>query len=753
MRSNRDGAQKNDQAQSALCSKSAVAKSSRGGFHREAPSCVFLAPIFWFLERMMTDKPPIDEEHASSHGRLMLREWQLWHTYTSAFSDPLPPLNDVARNLVVWGIADCALASDSGVAFWHKPPDSSVVTGARPVDRDRARLERADKRLSIASGTVLLRPSYNNQVAELRMPLEATPFAIESFGSWAQTRLSELRLFGQSRLPPPYVWAALGACSFIANDPDRRRLLVYPLLKIFETGVVIVEFRMLSPDYPVHVTEYIDHYVNAALGQFRWVTVPPGLAAWAPLATAESAGFGLHIRRAFEHWQHQRETARRVDIEKIGDFVFEQAVLGEARDEQRLHQALTDAEPEIERIAREATRSAAAAQGLRLTADYKIGSIEPSVPHGPQVDAADTSLEDSGPRSAAEITIDRVRLEHDAERIAVSNARAIIRKIAGKAYEDSTSDCESFSGLALVIMKAAAYVAGGSHRGPRRGMQLALRGPGRRNAMINHWVGRPHTHLFRFNDQSASAAHNAKRYSDDFAAILARIPPPLPSNEELKLPASSRLFDDHGAYIQASGTLWVDAHSHEETSPEYRQQNRAMRVHDNQSKVELLEYGYALHRRIADRALALAPERDATLEELLHAQRELAEFEWAVQDTGSYGEIRGLLERGWAQYGLPQIRKRITDALLVRQALATHRRSAVTARWMALIAIVAGLVAVPPLVDIIFKPLWNVAGLPKPESKDVFALVLSLAALATVGTCLVGGYLWARAHREKRPRN
>jgi hypothetical protein len=33
--------------------------------------------------------------------------------------------------------------------------------------------------------------------------------ALEALGSWAQTRLTELRLFGPSLLPPPYVWAQL----------------------------------------------------------------------------------------------------------------------------------------------------------------------------------------------------------------------------------------------------------------------------------------------------------------------------------------------------------------------------------------------------------------------------------------------------------------------------------------------------------------------------------------------------------------
>jgi hypothetical protein len=170
-----------------------------------------------------------------------------------------------------------------------------------------------------------------------------------------------------------------------------------------------------------------------------------------------------------------------------------------------------------------------------------------------------------------------------------------------------------------------------------------------------------------------------------------------------------------------------------------------MLVHDNQAKVELLEYGYALHRRIADRALASLSTEGDVLGELLIAQRDLADFEWALQDTGSFGEIRDLLEHGWSQYGLPRLRQRITDALRVQQELASHRSSVVITRWTTFIALVAGFVAVPPLVDVVFRPMWELLTFPRPISENAFTLLLSAVALAVVSIVLVAGYHWARA--------
>lgn len=709
--------------------------------------------------------PSTTTHPANPRDRLVLREWQLWHTYTSAYVQPIPHLESVARNLVRWGVADCAIASE-GVAFWcngRSDLDAGIDGSAETTFRPR----RADERKAVNRGEVKLEPAHDWASARVVFPSGVSSWAMEIMGSWAQTRLAERRLFGDSPLPPAYVWAQLGACSLIADGPRRHQLIVYPALKLFATGVVIVQFRMMSPARSVYVDEYVRHYLNASLREFRWVAVPPGIAAWAPMAVPEEGIFRRFRlpHTAFLQWYHQRQVRRRSFTAHLGDFAFEQTLLGEAKQQAAVGQALKEAEPELERLVRDATLAAAAAQGIHLTDDFRIESIdqdvqsamldEPDSSSGDDVDPAisereGVDLPDLCRRRSAETQSERVavdweRLEQDARRVSLIAAKRAGRALAKQAIASPAAGADTFSSVALTIMRVVGYVAVGRVRHPRRGVALAVIGPGVPNELINHWAGRPHTHLFRFANQTHSARENEVRFKGDLAGILARTPPGMSEAPPLPLPPSSRLFDDMGAYLSIGGTLWI----HTRRSLGYSvddpgRLNRGYHIHDNQVKVELLEYGYALHRRIADRALRAPLNSAQAIEAMIQAQADLAEFEWALQDTGSFGEVRDLLEHGWSQYGVPKIRERVKSAIESRRELASFRRGRTMSRWMSFVALVAGILAVPPLADGVLRPAWSVMQLPRPAGSDGFTLLLVGTAVLFLGMALLAGYRWSR---------
>lgn len=708
----------------------------------------------------------------------MLREWELWHTYTSAYVATLPDLEIVARNLVKWGVADCAVTSD-GSAFWYNVPGAPIVGAEDNQVQEAASAshssKRADERAVIGSGTVVLEPTHNKEMARIHFPIGMSNWILEIIGSWAQTRLAELRLFGESRLPPPYVWAQLGACSFVANDARRYQYVVYPVIKIFETGVVLVQFRMISPERPVHVDEYIRHYLNASLRPFRWVSVPPGIAAWAPMAVPSENMFKAWRLpwTAFSQWFHQRQIRRRVFTFVSGEFSFEQATMVGNADQQLLDTVTSEAQPEIERIVREATIAAAAAQGIHINEEFEVAGVDRAVqaelfkeagvggemaaaavpdrvggkgegePPDASTQAAELEISDNSPPES--FAVDWERFEQEALRASETGARRAGRILTKRALASSGPGSETFSSLAVTIMKVASHVVGSSGSGPRRGIRLALLGPGKLNDIIDHWAGRPHSHVFRFRHQSPSARENERRYRDDFASILSRVPLPSPPPPAFNLPESSRPFDDFGAYIGSSGSLWVHAYGGDRRrggAPAERIQQ--IRVHDHQAKVELLEYGYALHRLIADRALNQGVADERSVERLLDSQVVLAEFEWAVQDTGSFGEIRDMLEHGWNRYGVPKIRKRVEQILELRQELASQKRHASNAKWTSFIALAAGILAVPPFVDVLLRPMWTLLSWPRPATDAAFTLLLTGVALGTVGAALYLGYIWSR---------
>jgi hypothetical protein len=169
-----------------------------------------------------------------------------------------------------------------------------------------------------------------------------------------------------------------------------------------------------------------------------------------------------------------------------------------------------------------------------------------------------------------------------------------------------------------------------------------------------------------------------------------------------------------------------------------------MQVFEHQAKVELLEYGYMLHRRIADRVTDNSLSADRVAPALLAAQRDLADFEWALQDTGRYGEVREQLEAGLTAYGVPKLRERVAGVLRVRQEAALYYGGLAAGRWAAFLGLVAGVLAVPPLADAIVRPAWQLLGLPRPAGPDSFALLVSVVALGLVTVLLVAGYAITR---------
>jgi len=574
-------------------------------------------------------------------------------------------------------------------------------------------------------------------------------------------------LFGDGPLPPRYVWAQIGACTFSVAHPRRKALVVYPVLKVFETGVVLVHLRVFSPERSMLAREFIDHYVNASMQEFRWVKVPPGVAAWAPAANPEH-GANRWYRRAytsFRQWSHQRALREYSDVVELGDFTFRQVSLGVARDQDVAKQAIDASASELAEVVRESMRARAQALGIRLSEDLEVLEVDPQVvlTDENEPDAADGAeiIDDSLPatdidsppsKSREQRIVGLAQLQAELTEAAEKSAKEYSRKIVTKLEQTAAGRTETYKDLALTLMRVAGYVAMSRESGPRHGLRLALLGKGGVNDIGSHWSGRVHSHLFRFANQTPSAAANVSQFRADLGSIIARM---AIDDDELagsQLPHSSRTFDDYSAHISASGTLWV--HSRESLRRSELGKgagHRALLVDEQQAKIELLEYGYGLHRQIADRALGSKDVAgDIGLDALMEAQRNLADFEWAVHDTGHFAEVRDQLEEGFVAYGLPRMRQRISDALRIRQEATQFSLGGAASRWSAFVAVLAGLLAVPPLADTVVGPAWRLAGLPTPDGDDAVRLAMATVSTVIVAVVLFFGYLRVGRIRSRK---
>lgn len=79
-------------------------------------------------------------------------------------------------------------------------------------------------------------------------------------------------------LPAPYLRAYLAKCVLASTleDGASSHLTLYPTLLVYDSGVLIVEFRMIGPKAVTSLTDFITSGVNLFRYKFGRVEVTPG---------------------------------------------------------------------------------------------------------------------------------------------------------------------------------------------------------------------------------------------------------------------------------------------------------------------------------------------------------------------------------------------------------------------------------------------------------------------------------------------
>ena len=186
-----------------------------------------------------------------------LYEWEIWHVYSSYLEINPMCLEEVGRQLVHSGISVCSMHRD-GQTHW------------RTSD-------------GIQSGHTIFRKDMRGGGCEISFKVDGREvtddisFTKEAWFEAGYFRFSEMRVFGDERpLPPPYVRAFLGECRLVCKEASLE-IVLYPIIKIFESGVMLVTMRIISPVGEMSLEEFINTQVNLFNLTFDRVEVPPSL--------------------------------------------------------------------------------------------------------------------------------------------------------------------------------------------------------------------------------------------------------------------------------------------------------------------------------------------------------------------------------------------------------------------------------------------------------------------------------------------
>jgi hypothetical protein len=196
---------------------------------------------------------------------MTVEDWEVWQTYATRFvafpfgmssSEAVPDIGEAARRLCKSGICPAVFMS-FGFALWQENGEVQV----EDVQLDRAGHE---------------------QTGTFEMPqaiMEARPYVLEAVGQAAQMRFQEMILHGDYVQDSMfYLRGYLDPC-FIGLEGNER-VLLYPHIKLYSNGVLLLSFRMLSPETPLAIDEVVDRHVNLFAKTTRHAEAPPNVLRW-----------------------------------------------------------------------------------------------------------------------------------------------------------------------------------------------------------------------------------------------------------------------------------------------------------------------------------------------------------------------------------------------------------------------------------------------------------------------------------------
>jgi hypothetical protein len=234
---------------------------------------------------------------------MLIRDWDIWHTYSSFLNVGHIDLMQLGEALVESGVVPCVLHRD-GRTWWRT--GQGTRRGSTHVELNPRRI----------GAKITLEVDGGGETG-----LEG--YAAEAWYQASHFRFNELRLCMEGPLPPPYIRAVLG--EFHLNSSEEGfGVILYPIVKIFDSGVILVQFRTIAPDRDIPIDEFIRRHVNLGLIPFDEVEVPPEVTDLAARAYYHSViKWPLHLRLFLNkvERQHRRAVAEKTKEIRSGDFI------------------------------------------------------------------------------------------------------------------------------------------------------------------------------------------------------------------------------------------------------------------------------------------------------------------------------------------------------------------------------------------------------------------------------------------------
>ncbi len=520
-----------------------------------------------------------------------VEEWEIWYTFSTYLKAHINNLERVAKLLVDLEIADCSVMSD-GKTFCRS--DKGVVSGKTVVE---------------LSGDVKT-ASVRFESSELE-DAKLTPYAGETWLVGSQFLYGEARQFSSGmELPTTHMRAFLRPIVLKRQDENTT---IYPVAILYESGVLIIEFRIIAPDQPIELGDFISNYINIYQCDYDYAVVPTNIGILAPEAyevySNPKKNFFQRLNLVRRRVKHEQSFKRLSEEVNLGYFKFEMVPL--------------------------------------LT----------------------------------------------------------------------TENQETITSIAQTLFTIIGFIS----KKPASDIDFLLKGISDLPELGNYWIGKPHIHLVQHSNQLDEASSNENSNKEFFGRMLARIPEASGIFSDF-LPLNSRRLDDYAAYITSAATLWVWSKNGLESQQQWMDINRGNLIYEHQVQVELLEYGFMLHKSLVEKSSELKNYPD-----ILATRRDLAELKSKMLEATPYGEVRDLLNKGWEQMSLAAVQSQISENLSILESEVKFIESKRGDDFRVFLT-GFGLVASASFTKSVVSPFWKALNLWLPSNEnwaELFLVIIS----------------------------
>jgi hypothetical protein len=529
-----------------------------------------------------------------------IEQWELWYTFSTYFKTHISNLEVVAKLLVDFEIPDCSVMSN-GETFCLT--NKGVISGKTLLDLSGDLKQVSVKFESNGTGTD-----------------EFTRYARETWLVGSQFLYGEARQLSQGlELPTPHLRAFLKPIQLVKKE--ERITSLYPVIILYQSGILLIEFRIIAPDDSVELSDFIRNYVNIQKYDYDYAIVPTAVSVVAP--------------EAYQYYSNpQSNLFQRLDIIK----------------NKNIHKKA-----------------------------FKILSK----------------------------TVDLGDFEFEAAPLF------------------SMEKKETITSVAQTLFTIVGFIT----QNPISPISFLLKGIPRLPELGNYWVGRPHIHLIQHSNQLDGSSTNEESNKEFFGRILARVPE-AHGNFSIYLPPDSRKFEDYAAYITSAATLWVWSKNGLENQKQWMELNRGNLIYEHQVQVELLEYGFMLHKSLIEKSTLLKKYPD-----VLATRRDIIELKSKMIETTPYGEVRDLLTKGWEQMNLGAMQGQISENLSILESEIKFIDSKQGDSFRIFLT-VFGLIASASFAKSVVSPFWKALDLWLPSNENWAELFL-VSISATLVTILV----------------